>query len=104
MPEAAQHQIDTRAIEVASAALAQIQHHERACDERMETIRHGQDRLEKAITDGFNEVHKRINDTHVKMGESKDVSTSRFIRMAVGAIAALLTVTGVLFVRAVGWF
>lgn len=103
---AGQEQIDTRALELATAALTRIDAHEKACDARMDEIRDGQHRIESSIAAAAGRVDGRIAELwggidklHDRVTKTTQAQLSRWLGAAAALIAVLLGVCGWLAVR-----
>lgn len=105
--EAAQQQIDTRAIEIASSAHSRIEAHEERCNAREEQaaasraelkqdMRNGFDRLDRAVTEQGQALQERLS-------KEKDARYRRDLGVAGAAILLLLSGFVFLFVKLIGW-
>lgn len=88
--------LDTRALEIATQALAKIDEHVRDCkDDKRD--------LKTTITEGFADLHERIDVVHARINETNKSSSGRLMKIAGTVILVLLGVVGVLFMRNMGW-
>ncbi len=89
----ADEQLDTRAIELATSALARIEAHERVCKERWEASRRAQEEIKDALKHGFDETHRRIDEVHGRINGLADLR----LKSAAGVIGVLLVAFGWVF-------
>lgn len=94
----AQDQLDSRAIELANQALARIETHERVCKERWEASRRAQEEIKEALTRGFDETHRRIDEVHGRVNGLSDIR----LRGAAAVIGVLLVAFGWVFMAHFG--
>jgi hypothetical protein len=88
-----QDQLDSRAIEIATRALARIESHERVCKERWEASRRAQEDIKSALKHGFDETQRRIDEVHGRVNGLADLR----LRGAAGVIGVLLVAFGWVF-------
>ena len=102
-----QQQIDTRAIEIASAALTRIEAHEERCNARDEQAAASRAELKQDIRDGFARLEGTIRDlggaVHKRISHEKDARYRLVFSVSSAAIVLLLGLVTFLFLKAAGW-
>jgi hypothetical protein len=103
----AQQVIDTRALEVASAALGRVQSIEERLDAREAIAKKHRAELRADMMAGFRDVKEELEGLgevlHGRVSKLAEARHRFIIRLSGSVIVSLLGVTGFLFIRAAGW-
>lgn len=101
--ETPQSRIDTRALEIASKALARIESHEQVCNIENAHRRDEISKLEKTTEARFKELKETMTSSSHELKESIAALYGRHWAYATGVIVVLLTILGYVLTEGRPW-